>query len=220
MLSFLDIVFMMFVVAYIISKLYALFGTHGSDKSVRVVIKTTDKNVENKVVEIANLIKEKGGEGKICVSEIKDLPEPDKSLLQIPFFNKDNFLQGACRVFECVFRAFNSGNIDGVRPLMSKKVWDGFNQALQIRKENNWSAEVDFICFEKSEIKDVRLLKNTAKIIVEFVSEQINILRDAEGKVIEGDENFVQKITDCWTFERALDAKTNQWSLVSTKKVA
>ena len=73
---------------------------------------------------------------------------------------------------------------------------------------------------EKTEIKDVRMLKNSVKIIVEFVTQQINILRGADGKVIAGDENFIQKITDVWTFERTLNAKDNKWVLVSTKKMA
>ena len=55
---------------------------------------------------------------------------------------------------------------------------------------------------------------------MEFISEQVNILKNDKGEVIEGDENFVQKITDVWTFERALNAKNNQWILVSTKKGA
>ena len=53
---------------------------------------------------------------------------------------------------------------------------------------------------------------------MEFVSEQVNILRDAEGKVIEGDENYIQNITDVWTFERAISSTSPNWVLVSTKK--
>ena len=82
------------------------------------------------------------------------------------------------------------------------------------------SAEIEFIGFDKTEIKNVKFLKNSVKITVEFNSEQINILKDCKGEVLEGDENFVQKITDIWTFERSLNAKNNNWILVSTKKNA
>jgi predicted lipid-binding transport protein (Tim44 family) len=64
------------------------------------------------------------------------------------------------------------------------------------------------------------MLKNSVKIIVDFDSEQINILKNADGEVVEGDENFVQNITDVWTFERSLNAKSKNWLLVSTKKSA
>ena len=95
-----------------------------------------------------------------------------------------------------------------------------FNEVIAQRKDEKLTSEVDFICFDKSEIKDVRILKNSVKIAVEFITEQVNLLRNAEGKVIEGDENFIQKITDVWTFERSLNAQSNKWLLVSTKKSA
>ena len=57
-----------------------------------------------------------------------------------------------------------------------------------------------------------------AKITVRFISEQANVLRDAKGDVIEGDENFIQSITDVWTFERNITSASPNWMLVSTKK--
>ena len=59
---------------------------------------------------------------------------------------------------------------------------------------------------------------NNDYISVEFVSEQVNVLRDKDNQIIEGDENYIQTITDVWTFEKSLNAKTLNWVLVSTKK--
>lgn len=221
--SFVDIIFLMILVVFIITRLYSVFGSNGNEEKIRVVVKPMDKEAEKKLMEnISKVIKEsKKSENDIqSVVDVENLSETDKSLAKIPNFNKENFMRGACRVFEVVLHAFSGGNISGIKNLMNKKLWDAFNQVINFRKENNITSEVDFICFDKSEIKDVKLLKNSAKIIVEFVSEQINILKNNKGEVIEGDENFVQKITDVWTFERALNAKNNQWILVSTKKSA
>ena len=134
--------------------------------------------------------------------------------------NKEIFLNGAKKVFELILSAFNQGDLTPVRELMSKKVFDAFNQVIENRRADNITSEVDFICFDKSEIKDIKNLKNTIKVVVEFVSEQVSILKNKDGEVIEGDENFVQKITDMWTFERPKNAKNNIWTLVSTKKSA
>ena len=221
--SFVDIIFLMILVAFIITRLYGVFGSNSNEEKIRFVVKPMDKEAEKKLMDnIAKVIKEsKQEQEKECETvNFENLSELDKNLMKIPDFNKDNFMRGACRVFEVVLHAFNSGNITGIKNLLSKKIWDALNQTINFRKENNITSEVDFICFDKSEIKDVKLLKNSAKIAVEFVSEQINILKNSEGEVIEGDENFVQKITDIWTFERALNAKNNQWVLVSTKKSA
>lgn len=219
--SFVDIIFLMLLVAFVVTRLYSVFGSNSGEEKIRVVVKPLDKDMEKKIVEnITKSIKENNLQENVCVVDFDNMSEPDKTLSKIPDFNKEGFMRGACRVFEMVVESFGRGNIAGIRDLMSKKLWDSLNQVLDFRKENNISSEVDFICFDKSEIKDVKMLKNSVKIAVEFVSEQINILRNDKGEVIEGDENFVQKITDVWTFERALNAKNNQWILVSTKKSA
>jgi len=218
--SFVDIIFLMILVAFIVTRLYSVFGSNGNEEKIRVVVKPMDKEAEKKLMEnITKVIKETSQpENEVEIADFENLTEPDRSLAKIPNFNKDTFIHGACRVFELVLNAFGSGNISGIKTLVNKKIWDALNQAVNLRKENKMTAEVDFICFDKSEIKSVKLLKNSAKIAVEFISEQVNILKNDKGEVIEGDENFVQKITDVWTFERALNAKNNQWILVSTKK--
>lgn len=222
MVSFIDIIFLMIVVAFVVTRLYAAFGTRGDDKNVRVIIKSLDKDSENKLAEnIVQIIKETQKEEKTAeIVDFEQLSDQDKTLAKIEEFDKKSFLQSACRVFEMILQAFSAGNIESIKGLVSKKIWDALNQIIAFRKENNMTAEVDFIGFKKSEIKDVKLLKNSVKIVVEFESEQVNILKNDKGEVIEGDENFVQQITDVWTFERSLNAKNKNWLLVSTKKSA
>ena len=216
-MSFVDIIFLTILVVFIVSRLYAVFGSHGTEKNIKVIIKPIDDKTELKVMEnLTQLINENKKSESFSSKQDKSKDKP----FQIADFNKEKFLQGACRVFEMILQAFSSGNIENIKGLVSKKIWDTFNQVLAFRKENNISSEVDFICFKKSEIKDIKMLKNSVKIIVEFESEQINILRDAAGTIIEGDENFVQNIKDTWTFERLLNAKNKNWTLVSTKKSA
>ena len=217
--SFIDIIFLMILVAFIITRLYGVFGSNNNDEKIRVIVKPIDKHAEKNIIEnIKKVINENGNTKIQNITDFDNLSEKDKSLANIPNFNKENFIHGACRVFEVILQSFSNGNISNIKDLVSSKLWNTLNGIITYRKENNITSEVDFICFEKSEIKDVKLLKNSAKIIVEFISEQINILRNEKGEVIEGDENFVQKITDVWTFERSLNAKNNRWILVSTKK--
>lgn len=216
MVSFIDIIFLTILVVFIASRLYGAFGSHGDEKNIRVIIKPIDNNTDTEVMKnIKQIIEENKNDAVITID---DTNRESTTLNKIGDFNKDRFLQGACRVFEMVLQSFSTGNIENIKGLVSKKIWDAFNKVLLFRKENNITSEVDFICFKKSEIKDIKLLKNSVKVIVEFESEQINILKDATGKIIEGDENFVQNITDVWTFERLFNAKNKNWTLVSTKK--
>jgi predicted lipid-binding transport protein (Tim44 family) len=206
-----------------LTRLYNVFGSHAEEKKVRVIVKSVNKETEEQIMrEISDALNEKQDATPKTVSpaDLENMSEQDKLLAKIPAFDKQGFINGANKVFELVLTAFNSGNMESVKELISKKILTAFNEVIAQRKEQNMTSEVDFICFDKSEIKDVKLLKNSARIVVEFISEQVNILRDAEGHVIEGDENFIQKIKDVWTFERSLNANSNKWLLVSTKKSA
>jgi predicted lipid-binding transport protein (Tim44 family) len=218
-----DIIFLVIVVAFILTRLYNVFGSHAEEKKVRVVVKSVNKETEEQIMrEISEALNEKQDATPKTVSpaDLANMSEQDKLLARIPAFDKQGFINGANKVFELVLTAFNSGNMESVKELISKKILTAFNEVIAQRKAQNMTSEVDFICFDKSEIKDVKILKNSAKIAVEFITEQVNLLRNAEGKVIEGDENFIQKITDVWTFERSLNAQSNKWLLVSTKKSA
>lgn len=204
-----DLIFLFVLVAFVAMRLYSVLGKENDDKSVYVVLKPVNKNDEAVVDNVVQIVK-----AKEAVDNATEKAESSEE------FNKEMFLQGAGKVFELVLQAFSKGDLQPVKDLISKKVFEAFNNTLAERKENNMTSEVDFICFDKKEIKDVRFLKNSIKVVVEFVSEQVNLLRNAQGEVVEGDENFVQKITDVWTFERIVNAKNNNWVLVSTKKTA
>ena len=94
-----------------------------------------------------------------------------------------------------------------------------FKKVISQRQQDNITAETDLIGFNEAEITDVKLNQNdTAKISVKFVTEQVNLLKDKDDNVIEGDENFVQTITDIWTFERCVTSTNPNWLLTSTKK--
>lgn len=204
-----DLIFLFVLVAFLATRLYSVFGKGGSDKNICVVLKPVNKKDEAAVKDIIQMV-----EADKAVDNAADKAESSDD------FNKEMFLQGARKVFELVLQAFSKGELAPIKDLVSKKVLDAFKATLAERQENNMTSEVDFICFDKSEVKDVKFLKNSIKVVVEFVSEQVNLLRNAQGEVVEGDENFVQKITDVWTFERMINAKNNNWVLVSTKKTA
>ena len=94
-----------------------------------------------------------------------------------------------------------------------------FQDVIETRKKDGIVAETDFIGFDNVDVVKANIKADKiAEITVEFVSQQVNVLRDADGNVIEGDENYIQNITDVWTFERAISSTSPNWILVSTKK--
>ncbi len=216
-MSALEFIILLILALGVLFRLYRVFGTDNKESGIKIILKPVDKTEEKQILQnISQIIDPKDNNLSILSTDsLKEQENQEQEKL-----NKEIFLNGAKKVFELILSAFNQGDLTPVRELMSKKVFDAFNQVIENRRADNITSEVDFICFDKSEIKDVKNLKNTIKVVVEFVSEQVSILKNKDGEVIEGDENFVQKITDMWTFERPKNAKNNIWTLVSTKKSA
>ena len=68
-----------------------------------------------------------------------------------------------------------------------------------------------------ADIVEAELQGRSAVVTVKFVSEQVNVTRDAEGKVVDGDPSTVAKVTDIWTFSRNTRARDPNWTLVATR---
>ncbi len=73
------------------------------------------------------------------------------------------------------------------------------------------------IGFEASDIAAAELQGTTATVTVRFVSEQINVVRNADGQIIDGNPNEVQKVIDLWTFRRDTKSSDPNWLLVKTE---
>lgn len=222
MAAYLDIIILLEVVVLVFSKLKSLLGTRPdnfeqrkiSDENAAKIFDMIVKEAEkNAAAEARNMEKE-----EVQVPE-EELSEIDKVLAKIPGFNREKFLTGAERAFEIIISAFSKGDVETLEMLVSKSLLKKFQEIIEKRKAEGITSETDFIGFDDVEITNAKISKSeVAKITVRFVSEQVNILKNKDGEVIEGDENFIQNITDSWTFERALTSTNPNWLLVSTKK--
>lgn len=218
----LDILVLLIVVGLIFQRLWKVLGTRpeeeprkvklskeGAEKLYRLLKTETEKELKEAAAHAEELVPVNAA----------PLNEIDAVLYQIPGFNKDMFLHGAKKAFQVITEAFNRADAETLKMLVSSSIYKKLNEIIKQRKEDSVTAETDFICFDKADIIKAEIKdKNKALVSVEFVSEQVNVLRDKDNNVIQGDENYIQNITDVWTFERALDAKTLNWTLVSTKK--
>lgn len=217
-----DIVVLIIVVALVLHRLWKVLGTRPEAETKRVKL---SREGAEKLYDLLKSEAEK--ELKIDPSKVeelipvdsKPLSEIDAVLVTIPNFKKESFITGAKKAFQVITEAFNKADAETLKMLVSKPIFNKMQDIIKQRKEENITAETDFICFEKVDIVKASINdKQNALISVEFVSEQVNLLRNKDNEIIEGDENYIQTITDVWTFERSLDAKTLNWVLVSTKK--
>ena len=221
----LDIIILLVAVVLIFQKLRSLLGTRPDEEVTRIRI--SDENAARifdmiaKEAEKQQLTARTAAEGfsGTAEEETEELSDTDKTLANIPGFNKERFLTGAKRAFEFIICAFSQGDTETLENLASPQLIKKFQEIIEDRRAQGITAETDLIGFEQAEIVNADIdEENNAKITVKFISEQVNLLRNKDNEVIQGDENFIQNITDIWTFERCLTSVNPNWLLVSTKK--
>ena len=72
--------------------------------------------------------------------------------------------------------------------------------------------------FISADIVDADISDESLFVTMKFVTEQSNVLKDKNGKIIEGTEDFLENRTDTWTFFRKKFAVDNKWFLYELKQ--
>jgi len=146
---------------------------------------------------------------------------PESGLAQIraadPKFDPDGFAQGARAAFEIIVKAFESGDTATLRPLLSDDVYERFAEAIRHRLEAKETLETHLVAIKAAEIDEAEINGRTAFITVKFVSDQINVTRAADGKILDGEPDHVAEKTDFWTFARNTRSQDPNWLLVATR---
>jgi predicted lipid-binding transport protein (Tim44 family) len=136
-----------------------------------------------------------------------------------PSFMVARFLSGAASAFELIVGAFAKKDTDTLKPLLSAEVYGQFASAIQEREDRGETLETEIVVLKPAKIESIEVENNRAQISVRFSSEQVNVVRNAQGAIIEGDKDHVQSVTDIWTFARDLASRDPNWALVATRSV-
>lgn len=134
-----------------------------------------------------------------------------------PGFDPLGFAGGARAAFTTIVEAFAKGDTAPLKALLDPPTYASFEQAIRGRAERNEKAECTLIGFEASDIAQAAMQGDFAEVTVRFVSEQINVTRNSEGQVADGNPNEVQKVIDLWTFRRNTKSSDPNWLLVKTE---
>ncbi len=131
-------------------------------------------------------------------------------------FTPGTFLGGASMAYEMVVQAFNRADVDTLKRLLSAKVFDLFNKEIETALKEGSYPETTIVAMKESTIEKIEIVRNKVKIFVKFVAEEVNVLKDKEGNIIEGDPSSIQEISDQWVFERDLRSNDPNWIIVAT----
>ena len=128
------------------------------------------------------------------------------------------FLKGAKIAYETIITDFsdNDNKLIASKPLLSKKIHDQFEEALQERSKRGHFAEITFIGVNSAKIIKHKEIDKILNVTVDFVSEVITCIKDKNKKVISGDPEKIKKIYDTWVFSRDTTSRNPNWQLVDT----
>ena len=218
-LGFIDIILFAMLAAFLIYRLGSVLGKRTGNEQKRPDL--FGAGVEREADQEENVISlpERGIEP---VDEPKQLVSPlDEGLAAIRSvdqnFDPGEFAQGANAAFEMIVEGFARGDTETLRNLLSDEVFSNFATAIQEREAANQSHETTIVGVESAEIVEAELDDGTALVTMKYVSEQVNVTRDEDGSVVDGDPIAVLRITDIWTFAREVNSSDPNWALVATR---
>ena len=168
--------------------------------------------------------------GKRTGFEGKASPQFEKILKDVNLNNKQKpkevfdeaaqkeFLKGAKIAYETIITDFsdNDNKITTSRPLLSKEIYNQFNEALKERNDRGHHAEITFIGINNASIKEKNKIDKVLNVTVDFVAEVITCIKDKNKKIISGDPEKIKKIYDTWVFSRDTTSSNPNWLLVNT----
>ena len=145
----------------------------------------------------------------------------EKKIIQKESFDdkaQKEFLKGAEIAYETIITDFsdNDNKLIASKPLLSKKIHDQFEEALNVRSKRGHYAEITFIGVNSAKIKEHKRTDKALNVTVDFVSEVITCIKNKDKKILSGDPEKIKKIYDTWVFSRDTRSNNPNWQLIDT----
>ncbi|MCV6825620.1 MULTISPECIES: Tim44/TimA family putative adaptor protein [Halocynthiibacter] len=163
-----------------------------------------------------------GGVDRDILDNIDGNPKAVEALTEMkkvePNFSVTEFLGGARGAYEMILMSFERGDIKEIEPFLSEDVADSFTEVIAAREDQGLTIEAEFVGVRELALVDAEFDTTTkqAEMKIKFVGELTSVVKDKDGKIIEGDAQTVKRQKDVWTFAREMGANDPNWQLVQT----
>jgi len=134
-----------------------------------------------------------------------------------PSFDEKKFIEGAKTAFSKIVFAFAAGDLAPVARWLGPAVRNPFEEAIAERKARGLTLENKIERIVAADIVAAAQKDMTATLSVEFVTYQVNILRDAHGAILDGTPGKAEEVRDLWVLQRELNAADPNWMLIETR---
>ncbi len=221
---FADIIILALVAGFILLRLRSILGQQTGFDGTPKPMNPDAKRKEDIVIQLSEKLRAIKQEQ---VAQKADLPLPeeltDDSKRAIEAmrvadlnFSVNEFLRGAKGAFEMVFDAFLKNDRSNLEMLLAPDVAKHFLSEAEARTKTDRITETTLVAVESATIKSANYSAPKAQITVTFISEQVTVVRDKDGKIIEGNASHIERVEDEWTFERDMNSKNPNWPVIDT----
>lgn len=210
------------IAAILVLRLRSVLGKRtGNEKKPKNNFSFDSKQVQ-KTYKKENIVKENFKQPKQVEENISNIDFKLKAGVEkINVIDKNfsfrEFLAGAKEAFELIVKAYAKSDFKTLKNLLNNKMFKIFSDSINKRDKKNNVLEHTFISFKNAEIKKISVKSSIAEIVVKFVTEQVNLLKNSKGKIIEGNTEYIEDHIDNWTFSKDLNSENPNWKLTNTE---
>ena len=188
-LQFFDIIIFAVIAIFIIYRLRSVLGKRTGFQ----------KNINQQ-----DFIKKETKPDQVKIPQLRENEQKLEAVYKdVPSFDHKTFLEGAKKAFEIIITAFNKGDKNTLKNLVSKNVYSAFESAIDSGSNN---PDSQFYSLVIDGIENAKVESGKISIAVNFISEQIT----------NNNEESVVKNKDTWVFEKPESSTGPEWTLVST----
>jgi predicted lipid-binding transport protein (Tim44 family) len=131
-------------------------------------------------------------------------------------FRLRDFMEGAKTAFDMVLEAYSKADRRTLKMLLSNELLESFMANIKELKAKGHTQETTLIVIRNAELVGAVMNGAIVTMTVRFVSEQVTLIRDKAGKIVEGNPSQVDVVEDVWSFERDMRSTDPNWKLVAT----
>jgi predicted lipid-binding transport protein (Tim44 family) len=133
-------------------------------------------------------------------------------------FSVAEFSHGARAAYEMIVMAYENGDLETLRQFLSPEVYEPFAAAIEARNAKGYKVEATFAGIREVKLLDAHFdpATNEGDITMRFVGELTSVVRDPEGRIVEGAPNELKQQKDVWTFSRDMTSEDPNWRLTGT----
>jgi predicted lipid-binding transport protein (Tim44 family) len=157
----------------------------------------------------------------VADAQEKEISETDQKILDLKAvysgFDSKDFLSRSQKAFEIIFCAYAAGNLKTLKELLCPRLFQAFSMAIEDRKSRGETLEGILVRIVNAEIVDSSICNNDILVTVKFTTEQSNVLKSKEGKIIEGNADFIETRRDVWVFSHKKTFRDPRWYLQEIK---